>query len=87
MADSLEPPKASSNAKPPKHALDGEIIPVHKGIAIYKTHASPYWNARIRDPRTKRYVVRSTKETSRLKAREVAEELARNILSQQKATP
>ena len=55
-----------------KHALDGEIIKVHKGVAIYKTHASPFWFARIRDPQAKKYVVRSTKATSRIKAREIA---------------
>jgi hypothetical protein len=77
----------STKTKPSKHSLDGEIIVVHKGIAIYKTHASPYWMARIRDPKAKKYVVRSTKETSRIKAREVAEELARDILSRPKATP
>jgi hypothetical protein len=32
--------------------------------------------ARVLDPNTKKYVVRSTKETARLKARDVAEELA-----------
>ena len=32
---------AAPDPKPPtKHALDGEIIKVHKGVAIYKTHAS-----------------------------------------------
>jgi len=73
--------------KPSKHSLDGEIIVVHKGIAIYKTHASPFWFARIRDPSAKKYVVRSTKETSRIKAREVAQELAQDILGRQKSTP
>ena len=77
----------TSPTKPSKHSLDGEIIVVHKGIAIYKTHASPYWFARIRDPQLKKYVVRSTKEKSRVKAREVAQELAQDILSKQKATP
>ena len=77
----------TSSTKPSKHSLDGEIIVVHKGIAIYKTHASPYWFARIRDPQLKKYVVRSTKEKSRVKAREVAQELAQDILSKQKATP
>ena len=72
---------------PTKHALDGEIIKVHKGVAIYKTHASPFWFARIRDPQAKKYVVRSTKATSRVKAREVAEELAHEILSAVKKTP
>ena len=72
---------------PTKHALDGEIIKVHKGVAIYKTHASPFWFARIRDPQAKKYVVRSTKATSRIKAREIAEELAHQILSAVKKTP
>jgi hypothetical protein len=54
---------------PTKHALDGEIIKVHKGVAIYKTHASPFWFARIRDPQAKKYVVRSTKATSRCEFR------------------
>ena len=84
VSDPKQPPVAD---KPSKHALDGDIIVVHSGIAIYKTHASPYWYARIRDPQARKYVVRSTKETSRLKARSVAEELARDILSRQKATP
>ncbi len=87
MEQSSDPKPPPVAAKPSKHALDGEIIVVHKGIAIYKTHASPYWFARIRDPQARKYVVRSTKETSRLKARQVAEELARDILSRQKATP
>ena len=72
---------------PTKHALDGEIIKVHKGVAIYKTHASPFWFARIRDPQAKKYVVRSTKATSRVKAREIAEELAHQVLSAVKKTP
>ena len=44
--------------------------------AFYQTHAGPYYYARILDPRTGKYKVRSTKETSRLEARKVAEELA-----------
>ena len=84
VSDPKQPPVA---AKPSMHALDGDIIVVHRGIAIYKTHASPNWYARIRDPQARKYVVRSTKEKSRLKARSVAEELARDILSRQKATP
>ena len=43
-------------------------------------NASPYWYARIRDPSTKRHVVRSTKETSKLQARKVAEELFLTVL-------
>ena len=72
---------------PTKHSLDGDIITVHKGVAIYKTHASPFWFARIRDPQAKKYVVRSTKATSRVKAREIAEELAHEVLSAVRKTP
>lgn len=70
-----------------KHSLDGPILKVHKGVAIYKTHASPYWFARIRDPQLKKYVVRSTKETSRISARSAAMELAAEIFSKKKETP
>jgi hypothetical protein len=75
-------------ASPPRrHSLDGEIIRVHKGVAIYKTHASPFYFARIRDPRTRKYVVRSTKETSRIRARTAAEELAEALLNREKPVP
>ena len=72
---------------PTKHSLDGGIITVHKGVAIYKTHASPFWFARIRDPQAKKYFVRSTKATSRVKARGIAEELAHEVLSAVRKTP
>ncbi|MBM3607805.1 MAG: hypothetical protein FJX29_05015 [Alphaproteobacteria bacterium] len=81
MEQVSDPKHKTSATKPSKHSLDGEIIVVHKGIAIYKTHASPFWFARIRDPQLKKYVVRSTKEKSRVKARDVAQELAQDILS------
>ena len=48
-------------------------------MALYQTYASPYYFARILDPRTQRYKVRSTKETSRIEARKVAEEYAQQI--------
>jgi hypothetical protein len=70
-----------------KHALDGDIIRLARGVAIYKTHASPFWNARIRDNSTHKYVVRSTKETSRIKARLVAQEFAADLTSRRKAVP
>jgi len=59
------------------HRLDGEITTILPGLAIYKTHASPYYQARIRVP--KRYIVRSTKEKTKVKARQAAIELAREI--------
>ena len=38
------------------------------GLAIYQTARSPYWMVRLRDPAEGRYIVRSTKETSRIEA-------------------
>jgi hypothetical protein len=60
---------------------------IRKGLAIYKTGASPYYFARILDSRTGKYKVRSTKETSRLEARKVAEELAAEITSANAPAP
>ena len=60
---------------PSPNALKGEIHRIQKGLAIYQINASPYWYARIHDSTTGRNIVRSTKETSRLEARKVAEEL------------
>src|SRR5258708_28693100 len=70
-----------------KHCLDGAIIRLQPGIAIYKTRASPYWNARIRNSSTHSYLVRSTKEKSRIKARAAALELASDLLSTRTAVP
>ena len=62
-----------------RNALTEEIILISRGVAIYKVAASPYWQCRVRDSRNKKYVVRSTKETSRIKARLAAEEIAAEI--------
>ena len=67
-----------------KHSLKGDIIKIRRGLAIYQTHASPYYFARILDAKTRKYIVRSTKETSRITARETAEELALTLLSRVK---
>ena len=89
MAEAAESSKKdkSTKAAKSKHALDGEIVTVHKGIAIYKTKASPYWFARVRDPKEGKYVVRSTKEKAQISARRRAEELAAEILGGHKPTP
>ena len=63
-----------------RHALAEPITPVAVGVAIYKTHASPFWQARIRNPSLRRYIVRSTKEVSKLQARAVALELHRDFI-------
>ena len=69
------------------HRLKGKIIKLRRGLAIYQTHASPYYYARVLDPRTGRYKVRSTKETSRIEARRAAEELAQEICSKDAPAP
>lgn len=69
------------------NALKGKIIKLRRGLALYQVHASPFYYARILDPRTGRYRVRSTKETSRLEARKVAEELALEICSPDAPAP
>lgn len=56
---------------------------LRRGLSIYKTGRSPFWHARIYDPLKKQYVVRSTKETKRLDAAEVAEEILADFKSKQ----
>ena len=68
-------------------ALDGKIIVIRRGLAIYKTQASPYYWARVRDPINKKYINKTTKETSRILAREVAEEFAGSLAIQKMTTP
>ncbi len=58
-----------------RNALAEPIIKIRRGLAIYKIHASPFWLCRMRVPSKHGYVVRSTKEATRLEARRVAEEL------------
>ncbi|WP_254655456.1 site-specific integrase [Roseobacter sp. MED193] len=53
-----------------------KIKHLRKGLAIVLTARSPYWLIRFRDPLAGKYVHRSSKETSRLEAIEVAYEFA-----------
>lgn len=62
---------ASTQSKVVKH--------IRKGVAIYKTERSPFWFARIWNPRESKYLVRSTKETSRIEAADAATELADSL--------
>ena len=48
---------------------------LRRGLSIYKTGRSPFWHVRIYDAAKKKYVVRSTKETTRIEAAEAAEEI------------
>jgi hypothetical protein len=70
-----------------KHRLNGKIERLSRGVAIYKTHATPFWQARIWVPKAGRYVVRSTKETGKLNARRVADELAYDLKDPNRPAP
>jgi hypothetical protein len=61
------------------------IKKLRRGLTIYKSGRSPYWHARIYDTLAKKYVVRSTKETNRVVAGEVAEEILADLKSKQNA--
>ncbi len=65
-------PKSSRNVKTHKKSI-------RRGLALYKTAASPFWHVRIWLPAERRYLVRSTKEKSRLAAEEAAEEIVSDL--------
>ena len=52
---------------------------IRKGLSLYKVNRSPYWFVRIWVGGEKKHIVRSTKETSRLVAEEVAEEFFQDL--------
>ena len=54
---------------------------VRQGLAIFKTGQSQYYFARIWLPKKKKYVVKSTKETSRVDASEDKQKLLLEGLS------
>lgn len=64
-----------------RNSMDGKAVEIRRGLHIYKVHASPFWRVRVRDPRNGKYIIRSTKEESRLEARRVAEEVFNNLFS------
>jgi site-specific recombinase XerD len=63
--------------KPQKRKIETKTI--RRGLSLYKTDSSPFWYARIWLSGERKYLVRSTKETSRLNAADVAEELLHDI--------
>ena len=56
-------PTTSMARKLSKHRLNGKIERLSRGVAIYRTYASPYWLARVWGAKASRYVVRSTRNT------------------------
>ncbi len=55
------------------------VSTIRTGLAIYRKERSPYWYARLWNPLTRLYKVKSTKEKSRIQAREAAIEWADTI--------
>ena len=56
-----------------RHELDGKIINIRRGLAIYKVKASPYYRVRVWLPSQKKRRVRTTKATDRVEAITIAE--------------
>ncbi|MGH2478046.1 MAG: hypothetical protein ACRED7_12360 [Stellaceae bacterium] len=56
-----------------RNALDGKIVHIRRGLAVYKVKASPFYRARIWLPAQKKRAVRTTKATNRVEAISAAE--------------
>ncbi|MDA1117901.1 MAG: hypothetical protein O2979_07810 [Proteobacteria bacterium] len=65
--------------KKSKQALDGRIVHISPGVAIYKIIGSPFWRARVWIPAQKKRIVRSLKSTVRVEAINIAQEFALSI--------
>lgn len=55
---------------------------IRTGLSLYKTGRSPYWFAQIWVGAEKKYYRKSTKETSRIDAAKVAEEIFESLKNQ-----
>ncbi len=61
-----------------------KAIKLYKGVSIYRVANSPNWMVRVWDRKRKKYLVKSTGETSSIMARDAAQSLALSLL---KSTP
>ena len=50
-------------------------IKIYKGLSIYRVANSPFWMVRVWDRKRKKYLVKSTGETSSILAKEAAQDL------------
>lgn len=68
----------AGKSKNAKKSIDSVVSQKHlrKGLAIYKTGRSSFWNIRLRDPLLAKYVVRSSKEKTQFEATRAAYEFA-----------
>jgi hypothetical protein len=56
-----------------RNALDGKVFEVRRGLAVYKVNASPFYRARMWSAAQGKYLVKSTKETTKAAAIVAAE--------------
>ena len=57
-----------------------KAVHLYRGVSVYKVRGSQYWYVRVWNKDTKRYVVKSTGETSLIQARAVAQDYALSLL-------
>ena len=60
--------------KKSRNALDGKIINLRHGLAIYRVNASPFWRVRIWVPSKQKRIVKTTKAKTRVEAISIAED-------------
>ena len=66
-------------------STDLSAIKIYRGVSIYKVRGSQYWYVRVWDRDKKRYIVKGTRETSIIGAREVAKDYALSLLKTERA--
>jgi hypothetical protein len=64
---------------PNRNTLQGKIINLRRGLAIYKVNASPYYRVRVWLPSQKRRIVKTTKTNDRIEAISIAEEFLNTL--------
>jgi len=63
-----------TTASKSRNSLDGKIVKLRQGLAIYKVKASPFWRLRIWVPANRKRIVRTTKARTRVEAVAIAED-------------
>ena len=66
-------PAKQRRPKRSRNALDGKVFEVRRGLAVYKVNASPFYRARMWSAAQGKYLVKSTKETTKAAAIVAAE--------------
>ncbi len=64
-----------------------KAINLYKGLSIYRVANSPNWMVRVWDRKRKRYIVKSTGETSSILAKDAATALGLSLLKSAPTVP